>query len=1033
MANSSETTLAYHDLLSQIQDAGELLSELYTEPAHFIYELLQNAEDEGAKFVLFNLYHDHLEVQHDGELFDDDDVRSICRLIGGTKKGEPGKIGKFGVGFKSVYAYTRTPEIHSGTKHFCIKQYIQREDVPIRHVPDDQTLFILPFDHPKVSPAEAFQQISSRLGDLSPRTILFLRSVQAVGWNVEKGVGGSHLRDTRLEGPCRIETITAESRDRKTDERWLVFERPVAPEVSEKLRVEVAYRLEDVGNPPHDRIAPVEPSHLVAFFPTERDTQLKFLIQGPYKTTPGRDNILSGDADNQRLIRETAKLVVDSLLQIKKLELLTVDFLNLLPTKMPTDSTFLPVFEAVCDALRQCDLLPAYGGGFVAGKHGRLAGSGDLCKLLTSRQLSSLLDTRARTAWLSDEITESGRHKDLWRYLRQDVHVEEVRPETLASRLTASFLGDQSDEWMASFYAFLLGQRALWEPSRYSWQTPGPLRGKPFIRLQDRTHVMPFRDDGSANAYLPGSDSSEFPTVRREIAANERARTFLTDLGLREPDVLAEVVEKILPRYHDSGCIEVSPEEHEQHIHKILRALDISPAVQREQLVAKLKETDFLSAVNDATGQVAYAKPPSLYIRSDDLEMYFDGNPAVWFLDDARGNERRFCELGVDTSVSISYTPPNREGYVIIQDISWGPHERGLDGFDPAFVIHGLDHALDHPTEARSAYVWNALLLPHIQRISGLVESSRYRQFTTSTKEQQFSKSGALVVAKAWLPGLDGRFHKPSELSLDDLPPAYNRSQALATKLGIMPTVLGTLAEEAGVKLEHLELLRLYPDEFDELAEKLIARHRGGNGQHRADMEPGRPDFIDSFQEQFSRGSHNDDIEEHPSPGPVPDPSRRRERLGDEIARARSDEPPKAQRFRRVSTIRWEAKDSRVREFLRIEYNGECQICGHTFRKRDGEPYFEGLYLVSHTQAGWIDRPGNVLCLCPTCCAKFMYGTVEAHDIKGQVEEVLMFREGGSGDPVLHILLCGRAEKIRFSERHMIDLQELLKASSNGQ
>lgn len=41
---------------------------------------------------------------------------------------------------------------------------------------------------------------------------------------------------------------------------------------------------------------------------------------------------------------------------------------------------------------------------------------------------------------------------------------------------------------------------------------------------------------------------------------------------------------------------------------------------------------------------------------------------------------------------------------------------------------------------------------------------------------------------------------------------------------------------------------------------------------------------------------------------------------------------------------------------------------GATFPKRDGQPYFEGIYLVSRTSARWLDQPANVLCLRDVCC-----------------------------------------------------------------
>ena len=42
-------------------------------------------------------------------------------------------------------------------------------------------------------------------------------------------------------------------------------------------------------------------SPLVVFFPTEKETFLGFLIQGPYRTTPARDNVPEHDQWNQGL------------------------------------------------------------------------------------------------------------------------------------------------------------------------------------------------------------------------------------------------------------------------------------------------------------------------------------------------------------------------------------------------------------------------------------------------------------------------------------------------------------------------------------------------------------------------------------------------------------------------------------------------------------------------------------------------------------------------------------------------------------
>ena len=88
---------------SRGDDFDSILAELYNDPSHFIYEILQNAEDENAQKVVFKLFEDKLDIYHDGKLFDFDDIKGVTGIGIPTKKGDPHAIGKFGIGFKSVF------------------------------------------------------------------------------------------------------------------------------------------------------------------------------------------------------------------------------------------------------------------------------------------------------------------------------------------------------------------------------------------------------------------------------------------------------------------------------------------------------------------------------------------------------------------------------------------------------------------------------------------------------------------------------------------------------------------------------------------------------------------------------------------------------------------------------------------------------------------------------------------------------------------------------------------------------------------
>ena len=107
-----------------------LLADRYDDRTHFIFELLQNAEDalsrrEGWRWprtVAFTLAPAKLRVSHYGKPFEEQDVRGICGIAESTK--EQTEIGRFGIGFKSVYAFTDRPEVHSGEENFVIENFV---------------------------------------------------------------------------------------------------------------------------------------------------------------------------------------------------------------------------------------------------------------------------------------------------------------------------------------------------------------------------------------------------------------------------------------------------------------------------------------------------------------------------------------------------------------------------------------------------------------------------------------------------------------------------------------------------------------------------------------------------------------------------------------------------------------------------------------------------------------------------------------------------------------------------------------------
>ena len=128
-----------------------------------------------------------------------------CAVVGeGTKTEDLTQIGKFGIGFKSVYAYTATPEIHSGSENFKIENYVRPYPVPSKPTGNSwTTLFVFPFNTESISPETACKEISACLHNLSARTLLFLRKINEIEYKLPSSTGGVYLREEIARGPGR--------------------------------------------------------------------------------------------------------------------------------------------------------------------------------------------------------------------------------------------------------------------------------------------------------------------------------------------------------------------------------------------------------------------------------------------------------------------------------------------------------------------------------------------------------------------------------------------------------------------------------------------------------------------------------------------------------------------------------------------------------------------------------------------------------------------------------------------------------------
>ena len=220
-----------------------IVEDLYPDTAHFIYELLQNAEDTGASEAAFVLTADSLVFEHNGRTFDEADLRAITDIGEGTKAEDDEQIGRFGIGFKAVFAYTETPRIWSPSYAFEISEMVLPSEIPPNPSLGDRTRFEFPFNSGKKPQFQAFSEVQDGLEEISDNTLLFLSNIEEIQWRIDGGREGRLLRI--LHSVHHIE-ILREIDGRSTESaHFLRFTEPV--ESLERQYAAIAFKLETLA------------------------------------------------------------------------------------------------------------------------------------------------------------------------------------------------------------------------------------------------------------------------------------------------------------------------------------------------------------------------------------------------------------------------------------------------------------------------------------------------------------------------------------------------------------------------------------------------------------------------------------------------------------------------------------------------------------------------------------------------------------------------------------------------------------------
>lgn len=1019
-----------------------IFEDFYPDEAHFIFELLQNAEDAGATEVGFELSAHRCSFEHNGTRhFDERDIRGITGIFNSSKKDNPDQIGKFGVGFKSVFVYTDTPVVYSKHHSFRIERLVLPVEVPPKPGLGERTRFEFPFNNPKKNVKEAFAEIKAGLEQLSENTLLFLRNLGYIKWKIGEQEGAL-LREEHSQN--HVEVLKQLDGKEVLSSHWLRFSAPVQLDKAfsspiegvERQQVAIAFELALTGDKKsYDKnkdmkeqlkVVPAVRGKVSVYFPADKETSgLRFHLHGPFVPELSRASI-KNSPENLPLFGQLAALTAKSLHSIKALGLLTGEFLAVLPNgddALP--ERYQVIRSAVISEMKAAALVPTYRGGHAPATR-LLQARAALKALLTSDDLAFVTAREDRPEWaigatlrnsqqdrflacLGIAVWDAG---DLQRFFeRRARESEEYWDKSELSQDVLEWLTGKSDEWLQALYALLLKHCEEREST-------GKLKEVYFIRV-----ASGYWSTAVECRFQTGTsiDAQDFHFVDENILLagtrkqqQQDARRFLELLGVSVPSEADVMGQMIVGFYNDSGT-HPSDSEYRKHLEAMITFVEKHPD--------ELELFDEAQVFKVASPSVSWASARAVYLdepyKKSGLSLLYDHvtdqkrkrwplNP--WYREcgislerivkfaEALGCQKEFstltnaayCRFNPAWRTTLSKAPGERPGNVIDRDFALSEEAAILLELKSLPSVRLVWKAL-----CRSEASWPSILEAVFQWTDRGGQRRAPSQLVHTLRELP------------WVPQSDETFVQPRFAIAGQLPQGLTVDAGYkwleAVQFGVEDR---KRSAETAVRAEHRKELGF--DSQEELDRALEFKKLPKDEQERI------------LAEAKQRNTRPVELPERP----VRNPDLRRERV---IKDAQATPVKTTEvRERSVSIGVSEAK-AEAKTYLRDQYtnsNGQmiCQACKDElpFKLATGAYYFEAVELIENSQKRhW----ATYLALCPNHAAAFQHANAQ----KNSMGELIVTAASSE----VEIALGGRETTIYFTQTHLEDVRACLEADED--
>ena len=782
----------------------------YKEKAHFVYELLQNADDAKASEAIFQLNRDGVIFRHNGSVhFTITSVNDTTRKghinaitgVGNSTKNEKegNTIGKFGVGFKAVFQYTTEPHIFDDNFWFKIENYIVPTELnhDFAGRKEGETVFEFPF----VSPASAYKEITDRLKNLD-NPILFLRHLKKVIIeipNEDPILYEKKVLDELRHDKVKHELLSVLNNGRTQKIHMFTREIEMTNEEKKSIKqfISVGYFLKENGEL-DDSIT----GKVFCFFPTAERFKLHCVVHAPFLLVDSRQQ-LKEDKHNTFLKHNLAELAAHALVYLRDYGkkhgelLINENIFNFIPPKdyshYPyTDDTFRDAYISI---IQDENLLLGRGNKYISPAGAMICRPISMMHIISDKQLRELLydedyeeDDEVEYNFLREETQKMYSQKYVEEIL-DELDIQEFDGKNLANCITPEFMEEYGFKWAKRLYTHLRNEQvSLWKRTTNSKKdiSETPFCLSPILLTSKGSWVPPYLKSGALNVYLPlANDVDEYNFVSEDYLKEKETKIFLDDLGLKKPDAWDYIHSIVLRKYADKKRLnDIELNNDLEIVYEYISKLD-NPASRKERIKALSEEFLLINNLGD------YSLARDLYDNTESLLDFFRGQQKKYvaikkyqkFIDKYSVQEFHsfISELGAASFPKIIkqskyYLSSKEQQYLGIKKYTWC-------SFDDYYIEGFEDKIFYNVNDSKTFWNWLSENYDLGEYLQTAVRYQYYSYYSGTMPTSLYNQ----LLNKAWIViSNDDRAYKPSEVGLEDLEKAeYKIDYKLIKLLGI--------------------------------------------------------------------------------------------------------------------------------------------------------------------------------------------------------------------------------------------------------